>query len=213
MSTSHSSYTTPSSDERLTGGSPPSPPPPFPAPCPPRRCQALNMLKQYQAKHYLVLNEHIIQSHERQSKKKRRRIVSEKLNWKPPVFTRCASTPPPPPSLALPSAAACQAPPPNETVNRLALFYLPSHYVSPHAETSSVSAGNRGEEQLLIFSFHFAASHGPTGQRWGPRFPSHPIPCPYPRPRRCFTISHHLYFFFVILLSLAIDQDFCKGVD
>ena len=51
-------------------------------------CQALNMLKQYQGKHYLVLSDAIIEKHERQMKKKRRRIHPEDLNWKPPVFTR-----------------------------------------------------------------------------------------------------------------------------
>ncbi|WFD04519.1 histone acetyltransferase [Malassezia obtusa] len=51
-------------------------------------CQALNMLKQYQGKHYLVLSDAIIEKHERQMKKKRRRIHPEELNWKPPVFTR-----------------------------------------------------------------------------------------------------------------------------
>ncbi|KDN42070.1 putative ESA1-histone acetyltransferase [Tilletiaria anomala UBC 951] len=51
-------------------------------------CSALNMLKQYQGKHYLVLSDAVIAQHEKQSKKKRRRIVPEKLNWKPPVFTR-----------------------------------------------------------------------------------------------------------------------------
>lgn len=51
-------------------------------------CQALNMLKQYQGKHYLVLSDAIIEKHERQMKKKRRRIHPDELNWKPPVFTR-----------------------------------------------------------------------------------------------------------------------------
>jgi len=50
--------------------------------------QALNMLKQYQGKHYLVLSDAIIEKHERQMKKKRRRIQPNSLNWKPPVFTR-----------------------------------------------------------------------------------------------------------------------------
>ena len=51
-------------------------------------CSALNMLKQYQGKHYLVLSGAVLAQHEKQSKKKKRRIVPEKLNWKPPVFTR-----------------------------------------------------------------------------------------------------------------------------
>ena len=49
------------------------------------------MLKQYQGKHYLVLSEGVIAQHERTMKKRRRKIVPEKLNWKPPVFTRCVS--------------------------------------------------------------------------------------------------------------------------
>lgn len=51
-------------------------------------CQALNMLKQYQGKHYLVLNDQVLAKHEKQMKKKRRRIVSEHLNWQPPKFSR-----------------------------------------------------------------------------------------------------------------------------
>lgn len=51
-------------------------------------CQALNMLKQYQGKHYLVLSDAVMEKHDRQMKKKRRRIHPDALNWKPPVFTR-----------------------------------------------------------------------------------------------------------------------------
>ncbi|WFD36537.1 histone acetyltransferase [Malassezia cuniculi] len=51
-------------------------------------CQALNMLKQYQGKHYLVLSDAVMEKHERQMKKKRRRIHPDALYWKPPVFTR-----------------------------------------------------------------------------------------------------------------------------
>ena len=46
------------------------------------------MLKQYQGKHYLVLSDAVLEKHERQMKKKRRRIHPDALNWKPPVFTR-----------------------------------------------------------------------------------------------------------------------------
>jgi histone acetyltransferase HTATIP len=46
------------------------------------------MLKQYQGKHYLVLSDAVVAQYEKQSKKKRRRIVPEKLNWKPPTFSR-----------------------------------------------------------------------------------------------------------------------------
>ena len=38
------------------------------------------MLKHYQGKHYLVLNDIVLQNHEKQMKKKRRRIVPERLN-------------------------------------------------------------------------------------------------------------------------------------
>ena len=51
-------------------------------------CQALSLLKQYQGKHYLVLSDAVLEKHERQMKKKRRRIHAEHLHWKPPVFTR-----------------------------------------------------------------------------------------------------------------------------
>lgn len=51
-------------------------------------CQALNLLKQYQGKHYLVLSDAVMEKHKRQMSKKRRRIHAEHLNWKPPVFTR-----------------------------------------------------------------------------------------------------------------------------
>ena len=51
-------------------------------------CQALSLLKQHQGKHYLVLSDAVLEKHERQMKKKRRRIHAEHLHWKPPVFTR-----------------------------------------------------------------------------------------------------------------------------
>ncbi|SPO26143.1 probable ESA1 - histone acetyltransferase [Ustilago trichophora] len=51
-------------------------------------CMALNMLKQYQGKHYLVLSDAVIAKHDKTAKKKRRRINPEKLNWTPPVFSR-----------------------------------------------------------------------------------------------------------------------------
>lgn len=46
------------------------------------------MLKHYQGKHYLVLNDAVLQNHEKQVKKKRRRIISDRLNWEPPKFSR-----------------------------------------------------------------------------------------------------------------------------
>jgi histone acetyltransferase HTATIP len=51
-------------------------------------CMALNMLKQYQGKHYLVLSDAVIAKHDKTAKKKRRRINPDKLNWTPPVFSR-----------------------------------------------------------------------------------------------------------------------------
>lgn len=51
-------------------------------------CQALNMLKQYQGKHYLVLNDQVLAKHDRQMKKKRRCIHPEHLHWQPPKFSR-----------------------------------------------------------------------------------------------------------------------------
>lgn len=51
-------------------------------------CTALNMLKQYQGKHYLVLNDQVLAKHEKQMKKKRIRIVPDRLNWTPPKFSR-----------------------------------------------------------------------------------------------------------------------------
>ena len=51
-------------------------------------CTALNMLKQYQGKHYLVLNDQVLAKHEKQMKKKRRKIIPDRLNWQPPKFSR-----------------------------------------------------------------------------------------------------------------------------
>jgi histone acetyltransferase HTATIP len=51
-------------------------------------CQALNMLKQYQGKHFLVLNDQVLAKHDRQMKKRRRRIHPEHLHWQPPKFSR-----------------------------------------------------------------------------------------------------------------------------
>lgn len=51
-------------------------------------CTNLNMLKQYQGKHYLVLNDQVLATHEKQMKKKKKRIVPDRLNWQPPKFSR-----------------------------------------------------------------------------------------------------------------------------
>lgn len=51
-------------------------------------CTSLNMLKQFQGKHYLVLNDLVLANHEKQMAKRKRRIKGENLNWIPPVFSR-----------------------------------------------------------------------------------------------------------------------------
>ncbi|CAO1626142.1 unnamed protein product [Jaminaea pallidilutea] len=51
-------------------------------------CTSLNMLKQFQGKHYLVLNDSVLANHEKQMAKRKRRIKGENLNWIPPVFSR-----------------------------------------------------------------------------------------------------------------------------
>ncbi|CAO1616849.1 unnamed protein product [Sympodiomycopsis kandeliae] len=51
-------------------------------------CTSLNMLKQFQGKHYLVLNDQVLANHEKQMAKRKRRIKGENLHWIPPVFSR-----------------------------------------------------------------------------------------------------------------------------
>ncbi|KAL9931354.1 hypothetical protein V8E36_009751 [Tilletia maclaganii] len=51
-------------------------------------CTALNMLKLVNGKHYLNLSDGVIEQYNRAMSKRRRKIVSERLNWTPPVFTR-----------------------------------------------------------------------------------------------------------------------------
>lgn len=51
-------------------------------------CTSLNMLKQFQGKHYLVLNDSVLANHEKQMAKRKRRIKGDNLNWIPPVFSR-----------------------------------------------------------------------------------------------------------------------------
>ncbi|CAO1613845.1 unnamed protein product [Parajaminaea phylloscopi] len=51
-------------------------------------CTSLNMLKQFQGKHYLVLNDSVLANHEKQMAKRKRRIKADNLNWIPPVFSR-----------------------------------------------------------------------------------------------------------------------------
>ena len=52
------------------------------------RCNQLQMVKHYKGQHVLVLSEPIIEQYEKATKKRRRRIQSDKLIWKPPVFSR-----------------------------------------------------------------------------------------------------------------------------
>ncbi|KAE8219605.1 hypothetical protein CF319_g6729 [Tilletia indica] len=51
-------------------------------------CTALNMLKLVNGKHYLNLSDGVIEQYDRAMSKRRRKIVPERLNWTPPVFTR-----------------------------------------------------------------------------------------------------------------------------
>ncbi|KAK0545096.1 Histone acetyltransferase [Tilletia horrida] len=51
-------------------------------------CTALNMLKTVDNKHFLCLSDGVVEQYQRAMSKRRRRIVSERLNWTPPVFTR-----------------------------------------------------------------------------------------------------------------------------
>lgn len=51
-------------------------------------CQTLQMLKYHDKQHVICLSDAIIERHERNQKKKRRRIQPSQLCWKPPVFSR-----------------------------------------------------------------------------------------------------------------------------
>ncbi|EGF96906.1 uncharacterized protein MELLADRAFT_91986 [Melampsora larici-populina 98AG31] len=51
-------------------------------------CQTLHMLKYHDKQHVICLSDAIIERHERNQKKKRRRIQPSQLCWKPPVFSR-----------------------------------------------------------------------------------------------------------------------------
>ncbi|KAM0750103.1 hypothetical protein T439DRAFT_326071 [Meredithblackwellia eburnea MCA 4105] len=52
-------------------------------------CQVLQMLKFAKGQHHLIVSEAVIEQHERQKKKGRRRIEPKALEkWKPPVFSR-----------------------------------------------------------------------------------------------------------------------------
>ncbi|KAF9263305.1 hypothetical protein L218DRAFT_959324 [Marasmius fiardii PR-910] len=51
-------------------------------------CSTLQLFKHYKGQHLIVLNNTVLERHEKIRKKNRRRIHSENLRWKPPVFTR-----------------------------------------------------------------------------------------------------------------------------
>jgi len=51
-------------------------------------CSTLQLFKHYKGQHVICLTEAIMEQHKKQLAKKKRRIVPEALNWKPPVFTR-----------------------------------------------------------------------------------------------------------------------------
>ncbi|KAF5393392.1 hypothetical protein D9757_000730 [Collybiopsis confluens] len=51
-------------------------------------CITLQLFKHYKGQHLIVLNNAVLERHEKLRKKNRRRIHPECLRWKPPVFTR-----------------------------------------------------------------------------------------------------------------------------
>ncbi|KAJ3724685.1 histone acetyltransferase, MYST superfamily [Lentinula raphanica] len=51
-------------------------------------CITLQLFKHYKGQHLIVLNNTVLERHEKLRAKNRRRINPEKLRWKPPVFTR-----------------------------------------------------------------------------------------------------------------------------
>ncbi|KAK1233168.1 Histone acetyltransferase [Marasmius sp. AFHP31] len=51
-------------------------------------CSTLQLFKHYKGQHLIVLNNSVLERHEKVRKKNRRRIHPENLRWKPPVFTR-----------------------------------------------------------------------------------------------------------------------------
>lgn len=50
------------------------------------------MLKFSKGQHHLVVSEAVVEQHERQKKKGRKKIEAAKLQWKPPVFSRFVSS-------------------------------------------------------------------------------------------------------------------------
>ncbi|KAG6918529.1 hypothetical protein DXG01_013619 [Tephrocybe rancida] len=55
---------------------------------PPTRCTTLQLFKHFKGQHILCLNNAVLEKHQKNKAKRRRRIHPECLRWKPPVFTR-----------------------------------------------------------------------------------------------------------------------------
>ncbi|KAH7911978.1 histone acetyltransferase, MYST superfamily [Hygrophoropsis aurantiaca] len=51
-------------------------------------CTTLQLFKHYKGQHIICLSDAVLEKHEKVRNKRRRRIYSEHLIWKPPVFTR-----------------------------------------------------------------------------------------------------------------------------
>lgn len=52
------------------------------------RCTTLQLFKHYKGQHMICLNNAVMEKYQKSKAKKRPRIHSEFLKWKPPVFTR-----------------------------------------------------------------------------------------------------------------------------
>ena len=52
------------------------------------RCTTLQIFKHYKGQHVICLSDAVLDQYEKAKAKRRRRIVSECVKWKPPVFTR-----------------------------------------------------------------------------------------------------------------------------
>ncbi|KAF9469940.1 histone acetyltransferase, MYST superfamily [Collybia nuda] len=51
-------------------------------------CMTLQLFKHYKGQHIICLNNAVMEKHQKSLSKRRRRIHSDRLKWKPPVFTR-----------------------------------------------------------------------------------------------------------------------------
>ena len=52
------------------------------------RCTTLQLFKHYKGQHVICLSDSVLERYEKSKAKRKRRIHSELLLWKPPVFTR-----------------------------------------------------------------------------------------------------------------------------